>query len=571
MNRLWVPAVNNDGRWGRWAFVEIMDMQDARAKLAEYTAGGTPAGRGVNHMAKQTKGTKIETITHDSEIRKNIPTAELENLMRDEEAKPQKVEYPRKNNPNEAPELYTRNGDLDPQLVWKGKDEEDKEPLSIDAVPIYVQEQIQPKAIIDEIQRQSKKAKIDDGEETPDLFADWAQELDPEDKIEFYQHAQKWTNRMILGDSLQVMASLSEKEGLKEQVQCIYFDPPYGINFGSNWQPTTTNNKVANSKAGEAREPEVIRAFRDTWEKGINSYLSYIRDRLTLARELLTESGSLFLQIGDENVHLLRVLMDEVFGKENFVSQISFKKTSALGTRGLASVSDYLLWYAKDKEAIKYFPLFEEKRFGEGTNYSQILTSDYISRAMTKEEKLKPSLLPKDARPFESGDLTKPGPGSKYDVQVNGKIYRPGNRWWGVTPDGMERARKAQRLIANQNVLRYKRFFDDFAVQNLDNSWTDNGGASNPVYVVQTNTDIVKRCLLMTTEPGDLVFDPTCGSGTTAYVAEQWGRRWITTDTSRVSLALARSRLMASHFDYYLLADSHEGFQKSAKYRPKHL
>ena len=513
-------------------------------------------------MAKKTKNTKIETLTHEGQKRKNIPTAELENLVRDEEAKPMKVDYPRKNNPNEIPELYARNPDIDPQLVWKGKDEEDREPLSVDAVPIYVQEQIHPKAIIEDIKRQSKKEKVEKGKETPDLFTDWTSELSSEDKIEFYQHDQRWTNRMILGDSLQVMTSLSEKEGIKGQIQCIFFDPPYGINFGSNWQPTTASNKVANSKAGEAREPEVIRAFRDTWENGINSYLSYIRDRLVLGRELLSEGGSLFLQIGDENVHLLRVLMDEVFGKENFVSQISFKKSSALGTRRLASVSDYLIWYAKNKEGMKYFPLYEDKGIGKGSLYTSVMSPDYIDRPMTKNEKEEPSIIPPDHRVFGNDNLTKPGPGSKYEVELNGKIYTPGNRWWGVTPEGMERAIRANRIIGSGKVPSYKRYFHDFAVQNLDNNWVDNGGARNPIYVVQTNTEIVQRCILMTTDPGDLVMDPTCGSGTTAYVSEQWGRRWITADTSRVSLALARSRLMASHFNYYLLADSEEGAQK---------
>ncbi len=512
-------------------------------------------------MAKQPKHPKkVQTLRHDGAKRVNNPTAELEGLVLDDEANPVRVDYPRKNNPDDTPELYERNEDLDPQLVWLGKDEEDREALSIDALPIYIQEHIHPKAIVEDIRRQAQKDKVDTGEETADLFADWAGELDPEDAIKFYTHERSWTNRMILGDSLSVMTSLAEKEGLKGQVQCIYMDPPYGIKFKSNWQTSTKSRTVGENDI--SREPEAIKAFRDTWENGINSYLSYLRDRLVVAHDLLSPSGSLFLQISDENVHLVRSLMDEIFGKENFVSQISFKKSSALGTKGLASISDYLIWYTKNKDAMKYFPLFESKGFGRGSMYTSVMTPDGKDRPMTKDEKDNPQTIPSGYRLFRNGDLTKPGPGSKFEVQFNGKKYIPGKRWWGITPEGMQRAIKASRLIESGKIPGYKRYFNDFTVQNLDNNWVDSGGAANPVYVVQTNTSIVQRCILMTTAPGDLVLDPTCGSGTTAVVAEQWGRRWITTDTSRVSITLARARLMGTHFDYYLLNDSQEGARK---------
>ena len=512
-------------------------------------------------MAKKPKNTQIKTLTHDGNTRPNIPTAELENLVRDEEVKPVKVDYSRKNNPDKNPEIYTRNRDLDPQLVWQGKDEEDCKPLSVDAVPIYVQEHIHPKVIIEDIKRQAQKNKIDSGEETPDLFTDWDGELSLEDKIEFYQHEQKWTNRMILGDSLQAMTSLREKEKLRRQVQCIYFDPPYGINFSSNWQPTTSSNRVGNRKSHEPREPEVIRAFRDTWQNGINSYLSYLRDRLVVARDLLTESGSIFVQIGNENVHLVRSLMDEVFDRRNFQSQISFKKSTPLGTNSLPSTNDYILWFAKNYKAVKFRKLYEEKQFGAGTMYRNLRLPSGEERKMTHQETIEPKLARQNGKPFRADQLMSSGFTNTcyFDFFAGGKNFKPGRYSWKTNFDGMQRLIKAGRIISDKKSPEYKRYFYDFPVRPIDNLWSSFGGASDPVYVVQTNTEIVKRCILMASDPGDLVLDPTCGSGTTAYVSEQWGRRWITIDTSRVSLALARARLMGSKFEHYVLKDSEYG------------
>ena len=519
--------------------------------------------------SKQPKDTRIETLTHEGQTRTNIPTAELENLMREEEARPQKVQYPRKNNPDQSPKLYPRNPDLDPQLVWKGKDEEDKEPLSVDAVPIYVQEQIQPKAIIDDIKRLSKKAKIDSGEETPDLFADWARELDPEDKIEFYQHAQKWTNRMILGDSLQVMTSLSVKEGLKGQVQCIYMDPPYGIKFGSNWQPSTKSRNVGDNEL--SREPETIQAFRDTWEYQENSYLSYLRDRLTAARDLLSESGSIFLQISEENLHLVRLLMDEVFGKENFMSQIYFATTGGFPTKSLSRLGDYILWFSKDKSKIKIRPLYVEKAGAEDDTsaYGSIELPNGSRRRLSKAER-ESGVFP-NGSVFRLADICGQGePKEPTPLNFRGKIYHPpkNNHWKANYPNGMNRLIKANRVHTSGTSLSYIRYHDDYAVTPLTNAWLDTGKAgfaSDKFYVVETANLVVQRCILISSDPGDLVLDPTCGSGTTAAVAEQWGRRWITTDTSRVSLALARTKLMGCKFDHYILHDSLEGHKVEAE------
>ena len=516
-------------------------------------------------MAKKPKNKKIETLTHEGQTRKNIPTAELENFIRDEEAKPKKVDYRRKNNPNETPELYARNLDLDPQLVWKGKDEEDQEPLSVDAVPIYVQEQIHPKAIIEDIKRQSKKETVEKGKETPDLFANWPRELSFEDKIEFYQHDQRWTNRMILGDSLQVMTSLSEKEGLKGQVQCIYFDPPYGIKFGSNWQPSTKSRNVSDNEL--SREPEIIQAFRDTWEYHESSYLSYLRDRLIVARELLTTSGSLFLQISEENLHLVRLLMDEVFGKENFVSQIYFATTGGFPSKSLSRIGDYILWFSKDRDQIKLRSLFIDKAGAEDESsaYGSIELSGGKRRKLTKDERNSGNYP--DGKIFRLDNMCGQGePKEPTPLEFQSKTYHPpkNSHWKANYPLGTARLIKANRVHTSGASLSYIRYLNDYSATPLTNAWLDTGKAgfaSDKFYVVETANLVIQRCILMTTDPGDLVLDPTCGSGTTAAVAEQWGRRWITIDTSRVSLALARAKLMGCKFDHYILKDSVEGIE----------
>jgi len=511
-------------------------------------------------MAKTPKS--VETITHEGDRRTNIPTAEYENLMRDEDKKPIELKYP-------------RNPDLDPQLVWRGKDDQDWSDLVVTAPPLYIQEKINPKHIIDDLMRQSKKRSDDKAqEEAPDLFADMFDgELDPEAKTEFYAHDQNWTNRMILGDSLQVMASLAEREGLRGKVQCIYFDPPYGIKFGSNWQVSTRSRDVKDGKADQiSREPEMVKAFRDTWSDGIHSYLTYLRDRLTIARDLLHESGSIFVQIGDENVHRVRALLDEVFGENNFVSQINFKKASALGSSTLPSVQDYIVWFSKDLSQLKYRNLFQSKVFGRGSMYTSVATSTGQFRPMTKEERDTPFQIENLGRPYRADNLLSSGytPSCFFDFAANGKIFKSRKYSWKTNQKGMERLVKADRIITTSAVPSYRRYFDDFSVKTIDNNWTEFGGASNPVYVVQTNIEIVKRCLLMASDPGDLVLDPTCGSGTLAAAAEFLGRRWITIDTSRVAVTLARTRLLTSLMPYFYLRSRHYvdasqiGFQANA-------
>jgi adenine-specific DNA-methyltransferase len=375
---------------------------------------------------------------------------------------------------------------------------------------------------------------------------------------------------MILGDSLQVMASLAERESLRGKVQCIYFDPPYGIKFNSNWQVSTQSRDVKDGNQNDiSREPEQVKAFRDTWTDKLHSYLTYLRDRLTVMRDLLTESGSIFVQIGEENVYAIRALLNEVFGHEQFVREIIVTKTSGLAAADrLASSADYIIWFSKDSKHIKYRELHREKdiRSSDGSMYFLAEFEDGSRRSLSAEERSSHQFS-KDKRRYTIDNLTKPGPGSKFSVDYDGRKFTPGARWWGTTPTGMERLVKAKRLQVSGNTLRFVRFWDDYNHQPFNNVWTDmgTGGFLEPkIYVVQTRQTIVERCVLMATDPGDLVLDPTCGSGTTAYVAEQWGRRWITVDTSRVALALARTRLMAARYPWYLLADSREGRAKEA-------
>ncbi|MEX2173753.1 MAG: site-specific DNA-methyltransferase [Pirellulaceae bacterium] len=496
--------------------------------------------------------TPVETIRHKDK-RKNIPTEELRDLYRDEPGKM----------------LYPRDPSLDPQLVWKGKDEQDRQPLEVPLLPIYIQEKIHPRAIIEDLRERFAQP---DAQQQFDFFGDF-NGLTPLQKIDFYRYDAHWTNRMILGDSLAVMTSLAEKEGLKGQVQMIYLDPPYGIKFGSNWQVSTRKRDVKDGKVEDAtRQPEQVKAFRDTWELGIHSYLAYLRDRLIAARELLTDSGSVFVQIGDENVHLVRAVLDEVFGSENFRALITAKKTGGLGGNELKRVADYIIWYCKRVESVKYRPFYfgKEAGMGAGTGerYDQLELADGGRRPMSTKERDNPSLAPADARPFKFDNL-KSGAfreNTTVPFDFRGKTYHPGpNNCWKSTVEGLSRAGTAGRVAVTGSSLSYVRFIDDFPVYELTNIWTDTGPAADKTYVVQTTTRIVERCILMTTDPGDLVLDPTCGSGTTAYVAEQWGRRWITCDTSRVALALARTRLMAARFPYYLLADSPEGVAKEAE------
>jgi len=497
----------------------------------------------------------VETLTHEEASRKNIPTAEYQSVMDKEQQKPIKVAYER------------RNRDLDPQLMWRGKDEQDWSDLVVNAPPLYIQEKVHPKVLIDDLKRQTEK-EDDQNDAQIDLFADFNGVPDEDAKTEFYQHDQHWSNRMILGDSLQVMASLAEREGLRGQVQCIYFDPPYGIKFNSNFQWSTTTQDVKDGKVDHiTREPEQVKAFRDTWRDGVHSYLSYIRDRLTVARDLLSESGSIFIQIGDENVHRVRAVLDEVFGDENFISLIAFVKTGGLSQDFITNKCDYIIWYAKNKSAVKARGLYTKKIAGGdgGSKYTSIELEDTARMTVKQGKALFGSNVPDGIRTFRL-DKTTSEANSVVEIALNMGVFKGR---WKTTEQGMQTLEKANRISASTTILNYVRYIEDFPVQAISNVWDDIGGIqsrSDPkVYVVQTATEAVKRCLLLASDPGDLVLDPTCGSGTTAQVAEQWGRRWITIDTSRVSLALARARIMGARYPYYLLADSSDGQLKEAE------
>lgn len=575
-------------------------------------------------MARRTtkKGPKqVETLTHDAAKRKNIPSAEHQSIAeRMEELNPfEPVTYERVN-PLAEGETRDRDEDLDPQIVWKGtelrltkeqlealkagekvelgeaqlvwrgKDQQDWSDLVVQAPPIYVQEKIHPKHIIEELKKQTKERRDaeTDAPDMFDLFGDF-NGIDPEAKTEFYQHDQHWQNRMILGDSLQVMASLAERENLRGKVQCIYFDPPYGISFGSNWQVSTRSKTVSDGKREEiTREPEQVKAFRDTWKDGIHSYLTYVRDRLTVMRDLLSETGSIFVQIGNENVHRIRSLLDEVFGDECLICEIVVKKKGAQKSSSIDPVNDFILWYSrspKSSGAFKFRKVYEKRDLDyEAVDYfskielpsGEILNlKDSAHLPRDVDYRLFPKLLEVD---FPGGKLLRQWPISNggyrenqmHPVSFKGKEFSPPkNRCWshisrpaaeGLT--GMERVKVSDRLMASGISLDFKRYYEDFPYKNISNWWDGFRGALDQVYVVQTNERLVERCILMATDPGDLVLDPTCGSGTTAFVAEQWGRRWITLDTSRVALALARSRVMGARYPYYLLLDSEDGVKR---------
>ncbi|MAF10695.1 site-specific DNA-methyltransferase [Candidatus Poribacteria bacterium] len=516
-------------------------------------------------MAKRKRAAKsVESITHQDK-RANIPTEELRDFVTTDEAEPDTVSYPGL--------LYARDPSLDPQLVWKGKDEQDRHPLEVPAVPIYIQEKIHPQVLIDDLRTQSSQA---DPDEQPGLFDDF-NGIEFDELVDFYQHEQNWANRMILGDSLQVMTSLAEKEGLKGQVQMIYIDPPYGIKFGSNWQVSTRTPRVQDGRAQDTtRQPEQVKAFRDTWELGIHSYLSYLRDRLIVARELLTDTGSVFVQIGDENAHLVRCLLDEVFGSEHFVSQISYATTGGFSTSLLSRVGDYLLWYAKDRRSAKYHQLYVDKPSvldDDRSKYNQLELPDRSRRAVSRDERAGHVHPPPLSRLFRLGDMA--GQGSAAEdtpFEFRGRTYRPppNSHWKAHYPRGLERVARAGRVQPTGRTVSYVRYFDDFPVQAINSTWLDIAGsvqsrAQGKLYSVQTGESVLERCTLMTTDPGDLVLDPTCGSGTTAHVAERWGRRWITIDTSRVALALARARIMAAQHRHYVLSDSPEGVHAEAQ------
>jgi adenine-specific DNA-methyltransferase len=495
----------------------------------------------------------VDAIQHEDK-RLNIPTADSEELLDEDAARPTQLRYP-------------RDPSLDPQLVWKGKDEQDGEDLAVDAPPIYIQEKIAPQVIIENLRRTHEEPQLD-------LFADF-DGLSGWEAVEYYQHDANWSNRMILGDSLQVMASLAEKEDLRGKVQMIYIDPPYGIKYGSNFQVSTAKRDVTDGKAEDTtREVEQIKAFRDTWKDGTSSYLSYIRDRLMVARDLLAESGSVFMQIGDENAHLVRSLLDEVLGSENLISQIAFSKTAGQTAQFIPGTMDYILWYAKNKESAKFRRLFVPRRLGGrgSEKYDQVELPDgsRISAGDAEVKGLKGRYFRLDNLTSESAGRAKgEGAASWFKVRISEEDFTPTLQTrWKTNEQGMERLVVARRVQQTKKTLAYVRYHDDFPAFPLSNAWMDVGGIQSrtdpKIYVVQTATTAIQRCMLMTTDPGDLVLDPTCGSGTTVFVAEQWGRRWITMDTSRVALALARQRIMGARFPYYLLADSREGRIKEA-------
>ena len=513
-------------------------------------------------MARKAKSRKqIETLRHQDASRKNIPTAEYQAVMAADDRSPIEVAYER------------RNRDLDPQFVWRGKDAQDWSDLVVQAPPLFIQEKVHPKVLIDDLRRRSKEAgagKADDASGfQADLFADFNGLPSADARTEFYQHDANWSNRMILGDSLQVMASLAEREGLRGKVQCIYVDPPYGIKFNSNFQWSTTSRDVKDGNAAHiTREPEQVKAFRDTWRDGIHSYLTYLRDRLTVARDLLTESGSIFVQIGDENVHRVRAVMDEVFGEENFVRLVAFQKTGGIEGNFLSNTVDFALWYAMNKSETKYRRLLIERKAGHTSldRYDQYQNEDLTTRSLSQDEKRDDSLVNPNWR-FQLFPLYSDGESEAADRTFNafGRRFeiRKGTHW-KTTQVGLLRLAKSNRVERTRNTIRYRRYVGDVPMIPITDRWESTQIGTERIYVVQTAREVIQRCILMTTDPGDLVLDPTCGAGTTAYAAEQWGRRWITIDTSRVALALARARIMGARYPWYLLADSHDGQLKEA-------
>ncbi|MCL2000604.1 MAG: site-specific DNA-methyltransferase, partial [Planctomycetes bacterium] len=503
----------------------------------------------------------VETLTHDEAKRLNIPTTELSAVARKEDLKPVRASYRR------------RDPDLDPQLIWRGKygleSMEDGE-LAVRAAPLYIQEKVHPKALIDDLKRESGGGSRTASARQLSLFADFNGIPEGVDKTEFYQHEQNWANRLVLGDSLQVMAGLAEREGLRGKVQCIYFDPPYGIKFNSNFQWSTTSRDVKDNKTDHiTREPEQVKAFRDTWRDGIHSYLSYIRDRLIVARDLLTDSGSIFVQIGDENVHRVRAVMDEVFGGENHISTIGFLKTSSATSNYIPSTFDSVIWFGKNIEILKYRQMLRPKSHSTqgASEYAYFLNDAGIICRLTQNDLLD---MGKANNSLRIDNLTSQsgGDSTRFKYSYQGREFVPGSGGWKTNITGMKRLDRASRLYIRSTSMNYVRFLADFPALPMTDWWEDTaiaGWSEGKVYVVQTARRVVERCLLMATDPGDLVLDPTCGSGTTAYVAEQWGRRWITIDTSRVALALARARLMGARYPYYLLADSPDGQKKEAE------
>lgn len=502
----------------------------------------------------------VGAIKHDDEHRASIPTTELageESVVVDDMSPEGKYRQFR----------HEFNRGRDPELYWLGKYQNDSEEtkssdLNVDTRSLYRHEEIRPEMLINQLysikedENAFYTASLFGSDIPPTIYEDDIKRI-----TEYYQHNADWRNRLIQGDSLLVMNSLLQRESMAGKVQMVYIDPPYGIKYGSNWQMKLNNRDVKDNDESLSGEPEMIKAFRDTWELGIHSYLSYLRDRLVLARELLTESGSCFVQISDDNVHLVRNLMDDVFGSENFVSFITFKKASPLTSKGLAGVADYIIWYASNKEVMKYRKLFEEKPIGRGSGYTWVELSDGTRRKMTSEEKDNPQLLPANSKVFFTADLASTGytKSCMFDFEMEGRLFKCGKKSWKTNKEGMQKLISLNRIFAPANNPTYVVYHEDYPVQPLNNFWYDTHGATDIQYVCQTSTKPIQRCMLMCTDPGDLVLDPTCGSGTTAYVSEQWGRRWITIDTSRIAVNIAKKRLTTAVFPYYELFDKEKG------------
>jgi len=500
---------------------------------------------------KTSKKIEVKQYIHEKEKRANNPPVGLVTPESDKDLPEKK---------------YSFDPHLDPQLEWSGKVENSD--FEVDTVSLHRHERIDPMTIIGKVLK-----KQDSEQQTLFPFFEKPENILPlRDAIEFYKHDQNWSNRLIAGDSLLIMNSLLEKEGAEGKVQMIYIDPPYGITYGSNFQPFVNKKIVVDGKDEDlTQEPEMIKAFRDTWELGIHSYLSYLRVRLMLVKKLLNESGSCFVQISDENVHLVRNLMDEIFGPKNFVSLITFrKKNMPFGAKLLERMSDFLVWYAKDISKMKYHTLFVKKNVEGASRWTLVELSDGTRRKLTSEEWKNHALLPRGSRVYQHASLKPSGYSEKqvFNLKYKNKIFKPPyGGGWTTTKEGMENLIKANRVEAENENLRYVLFQDDYPVTQLTNLWHDTSGASNKRYVVKTMEKVLERCILMTTDPGDIVFDPTCGGGTTAYVSEQFGRRWIMCDTSRVAITITKQLMIESIYNYYSLSHPEEGIKSGFKYK----
>ena len=514
-------------------------------------------------MAKKAVGKKrnIEQYDHKDKKRVNNPPVGLVTPDTDKDTG--------------TKQQYKYDPHLDPQLVWAGKAEHTS--FEVATRSLHVHERIDPKTIIAAVRKRNGSQK------QPGLFDSLDENLPIREAIEFYKHAHNWSNRLIAGDSLLVMNSLLEKEGMAGKVQMVYIDPPYGIEYGSNFQPFVNKKDVRDGRDEDlTSEPEMIKAFRDTWELGIHSYLAFLKDRIHLSHDMLADTGVIYVQISSENLHYVKNILEEVFGKNNFMAVLTYRtRTMPLKVNFLDVSHDHIVWYAKDKSAFsrKFRKLFTEQDVQGDKNYKYVRLSDGTRREMTPEEVSKHSLLPKGFKVYRLHYL-KPSqyrPNQDFNFEFNGKVYPPpggdvaktpdGVHSWATTLEGMKQLAKAGRLQEAGSTLQYTLYVDDYPVTPFNSVWNDTASELEKRYVVQTSTLPIQRCMLMATDPGDLVFDPTCGSGTTAYVAEQWGRRWMTCDTSRVAIALAKQRLMTTVFDYYQLAHPSEGVGSGFKYK----